>query len=124
MKTHAEAEGFGRRWVDAWNRRDLEAVLAMFADDVIFRSPKAHAITGSAKVFGKPALRAYWSTSLAAISTLSFTFEAVLWDVERQTLAIRYLASLNGTIKHAVEIFEFDPAGCAVRGEALYGTQI
>lgn len=124
MKTYVEAAAFGHRWIDAWNRRDLEAVLAMFADDVIFRSPKALAITCSATVSGKPALRAYWTTSLAAISTLSFTFEAALWDVERQTLAIRYLASLNGTTKHAVEIFEFDPVGHAVRGEALYGAQI
>ncbi len=34
-----EIDAFVAGWIDAWNRRDIEAVLAHFADDVRFTSP-------------------------------------------------------------------------------------
>ena len=55
---------FAAAWIDAWNRRDLEAVLAHFAEDARFRSPKALVLTGRAELHGKPALRAYWQAAL------------------------------------------------------------
>jgi ketosteroid isomerase-like protein len=32
---------FARRWIAAWNERDVEAVLRHYADDVIVTSPTA-----------------------------------------------------------------------------------
>ena len=46
------------QWVAHWNARDVEGVLAKFADDVVFRSHKAHEIVGNGEVRGKAALRA------------------------------------------------------------------
>ena len=33
------------RWINAWNTKDLETVLSMFADNIEFYSPKIKAIT-------------------------------------------------------------------------------
>ena len=35
-----EAVEYTRRWTDAWNRLDVEAVLEHFDDDVIFLVPR------------------------------------------------------------------------------------
>lgn len=59
---------FAQEWVDAWNRRDLEALPAHYADDVEFRSPVAARLLGdpSGMVRGKSNLRAYFTKALAA----------------------------------------------------------
>jgi ketosteroid isomerase-like protein len=56
--------------VQAWNRHDVEAVLAHFHDDVTFSSPVAERVqpqTGGA-VRGKDALRAYWNAALEVLT--------------------------------------------------------
>ena len=67
ISTRTDAEKFAADWAQAWNRRDVEAVLAHFRDDIIFASPTALAVTGSPVVHGKDALRAYWTKALARI---------------------------------------------------------
>jgi ketosteroid isomerase-like protein len=62
-----DAEAYARLWADDWNRRDLDAVLEHFADDVTFSSPKAEQTVGAPTVRGKDALRAYWQRALARI---------------------------------------------------------
>jgi hypothetical protein len=37
--TTTTSDAFARKWVQAWNRRDLEALLLCYADDAEFRSP-------------------------------------------------------------------------------------
>lgn len=44
---------FSREWVAAWNCSDVEAILAHYADDVVFVSPLAATVTGGAEVHGK-----------------------------------------------------------------------
>jgi len=44
------------RWAEAWNRRDVEAILAHYADDVVFVSPRAKELVGDAEVRGKAVL--------------------------------------------------------------------
>jgi ketosteroid isomerase-like protein len=34
-------DDFAHEWIGAWNSRDLERILAHYADDVVFRSPMA-----------------------------------------------------------------------------------
>jgi acyl-CoA thioesterase FadM/ketosteroid isomerase-like protein len=115
------AQAFAHAWTDAWNRRDYEAVLAHYAEDAVFTSPKAERFTGSAVVHGKAALRAYWQTALAQLDRLHFTLEEALWSARTETLSVVYRAELGGQAPaHAVEIMRFR-AGRIVRGEALYG---
>ena len=67
-----EAVEYARRWTEAWNRRDLEAVLEHFEDDVTFSSPKALEAVGAPTVRGKAALRKYWVTALQPVKSLRF----------------------------------------------------
>ncbi len=63
-----EPAAFVAQWIDAWNARDIEAVLTHYADDVVFTSPTALRFvpeTGGT-VHGKHALRSYWTVALDA----------------------------------------------------------
>ena len=44
MTTRGEIDDYVAEWIDAWNRRDVEAVLKHFADSVEFVSPVAAAV--------------------------------------------------------------------------------
>ena len=61
-------DGFARDWIAAWNSRDLDSLLAHYAEDVEFRSPLAARLLGEASgtVRGKQHLREYFSKALAA----------------------------------------------------------
>jgi len=82
-----DAHAFARAWIAGWNARDLEAILAHYADDVIFSSPKALQITGRAQVVGKAALRAYWEKALAKAPDLRFDLETVYVGADAITIA-------------------------------------
>jgi ketosteroid isomerase-like protein len=62
------SDAFAREWIQAWNRRDLESLLACYSDDVEFRSPLAAKLLGepSGTVHGKANLREYFAKALAA----------------------------------------------------------
>lgn len=117
----ADAQRHARRWIAAWNARDLEAVLGFFAADAVFVSPKAERFTGQARVEGKAALRAYWTTALEKITALEFAFEAADWDAATSTLLVVYGAGLNGKHTRACERWVVDAAGQITYGEAYYG---
>jgi len=67
-----EPSAFAAAWIDAWNRHDLEAVLAHYARDIRFTSPFAEKLTGHATVTGTDALRAYWTEGLKRRPALRF----------------------------------------------------
>ncbi|MGI9376469.1 MAG: nuclear transport factor 2 family protein [Tsuneonella suprasediminis] len=52
-------EMFAANWIANWNARDLDAILAHFAEDARFISPLAAELTGSPIIEGKASLRAY-----------------------------------------------------------------
>lgn len=73
------ATEFARQWEAVWNRRDVEAVLKHFHEDVVFTSPVAKQI-GFAEdgvVNGKDALRRYWTLGLEKTPGLHFQVTAV-----------------------------------------------
>ena len=116
-----DASAFARRWADAWNRRAVGEVLDLFADDVIFTSPTALAVTGSPVVRGKQALRAYWSAAMARIESLEFTVQRALWDAGQRELAIIYVARINGATKAVSENLIFAASGLVERAEVFLG---
>jgi uncharacterized protein (TIGR02246 family) len=115
---------FAQNWIDAWHRRDLEAVLAHFADDARFTSPRALATVGTATVIGKDALRNYWQAALAGIETLQFSLDHTVWDPERQELVLVYTSAIDGRRLRACEFMRFGPAGRIVEAEAMYGAPL
>ncbi|HEX6638773.1 MAG TPA: nuclear transport factor 2 family protein [Steroidobacteraceae bacterium] len=115
---------FALEWAAAWNRRDIEAVVAHFADDVQFTSPTALAVTGSAAVLGKSALRDYWRTAMARIDALTFTLTRVLWDAAQRELAIIYVAEINGSARSVSENLIFNEQDLVARAEVFHGAPI
>lgn len=53
-------------WIRAFNARDLDALLALYADDAVHSSPRLRERSPETRgeVRGKPALRAWWSDAL------------------------------------------------------------
>ena len=114
--THDEAVAWAERWIADWNRRDVEAVLAHFADDVEFCSPLVVSVTGepSGVVRGRDALRDYWTRALAERPDLHFDLDGVTVGVA--ALAIHY----RNRGRRTTEVAVFDANGKVARGWGLY----
>lgn len=84
MITQQQAEQFAREWIDAFNRRDLDAMLSHYANDVEFTSPIVVELLGdpSGTIRGKEALRSYFEKGLAAYPNLGFEVLHVLAGVD------------------------------------------
>ena len=118
-------ERFARDWVAAWNRFDVDAVLAHFADDVVFVSPLAATVTGNAEVRGKSELRAYWTKALASRSgPLQFLFDSFIWDEQNRALLILYVSAEPLRKVRKCELMYFRPDGLIWRGEAFAGAVV
>lgn len=123
-RTAEEARRFGEAWAEAWNARDIDTVLAHYADSVTFHSPVAAQVAGTPVLRGKAALRAYWTMALRRISHLRVTVEQVLFDAEQGEIAIFYLAELDERRTRACERLRFGDDGLATLGDALYGAPV
>ena len=122
MSPKVDAQSFADRWISDWNRKDVEAVLLHFREDVVFTSPRAKALFGSPRVEGKSKLREYWSTAISRIQTIRFTLNYVISDSHR--MAIVYIAEIDGKRLHAVEFLAFDEDGLVSEGEGMYGVEL
>lgn len=119
--TRENSEEFATRWADAWNRRDVEAVLERFRQDVIFTSPTALAVVGSPVLRGKDAVRMYWLQALAGIGSLCFAVDRVLWDEGSRELAIIYTSTIDGKTRRVSENLLFDEDGRVAAAEVFHG---
>jgi hypothetical protein len=118
--TNEEALAFADRWVRAWNDRDVEAVLAHFADDATFTSPlAARVIPGSDGVIrGKEPLRRYWNEALRHNPGLRFTLVGVYSGVD--TLVIHF-QNQEGTDRCEVLTFA---SGLVRTGHGTYSASL
>ncbi len=119
--TSSEALVFAEQWAHHWNTRDVEAVLAHFADRAVFTSPVALKVTSKTTIHGKEAIRAYWVRALANLASLHFTINRVLWDADHSELAIIYDREIDGRHERCAEVLTFDAEGRVGRGEAFSG---
>jgi steroid delta-isomerase len=115
---------FTHDWIAAWNRRDIDAVLAHCAETVVVVTPKAEAIIGRSEVRGKSELQEYWRSISADIHHLVFTYDNAFWDPLQRVLTMLYVATIDGVSRRATEILSFNADGLVDRGEALYGAFI
>ena len=122
--TYESMMTFADSWIAAWNRRDIEAVLAHFAEDAQFVRPVARTFVGRPVFRNKKELENYWRAALDRISILEFKLDYATWDERRRELNAVYEANLNGESKRACEIMQFDASGRQIKGEALYGAII
>ena len=123
-RTHSDAEDRGAAWARNWNNRDVDAVLAHFDDDIVFRSSIAADVVGRGTLKGKAELRAYWVKALARITVLQFTVDRVLWDPDLRELAVLYVAALDGKRRRALERMRLNDQGMVIEADALYGAPL
>ncbi len=105
------------RWYAAWNAHDLDAILALYHDDIEFASPYAAALGFSADgvVHGKVMVRAYFEKALARAPELRFAPEALCVGARGHTLIYR-----NHRGELAAESHELDAIGRITRADATY----
>jgi hypothetical protein len=110
------ARAFADRWIALWNSRDLDGVLALFADHVVFSSPTAaRLIDGSDGVVrGKAALRAYWAHALSRNPELHFELLGAYAGINTIVINFRHQTGV-----HANEVLIFD-GDLIVEGHATH----
>ena len=111
-----EPNYFVDEWLTAWNRHDVDAVLAHFHDDVVFTSPVAARVIPDSKgvVRGKAALHEYWSAALESMPDLHFAIVGVYRG--ESVLVINYRNQRGDVVN---EVLEFD-GGLVRRGHGTY----
>jgi hypothetical protein len=110
---------FARRYYAAWNARDLEAIMALYAEDIEFSSPYITALGFSMDgvIHGKPVLRLYVEKALERAPQLIFKPEGLCVGARGHTLIYR-----NHRGERAAEVHEMDEFGLIVRADATYET--
>lgn len=112
--TTPEPATFAEHWIDAWNARDVEAVLAHYAQDVVFTSPTAQRFVpeSGGTVRGKDELRRYWTTALESNRDLRFELLGVYAGID--TIVLNYR---DQTGRLVAEVLAFRD-GLVVAGQA------
>jgi ketosteroid isomerase-like protein len=111
---------FSERYYAAWNKRNLDAILALYADDIEFSSPYIAALGFSPDgvIHGKDLLRLYFEKALERAPQLTFTPESLLVGARGHTLIYR-----NHRGERAAETHEMDGVGLVIRADATYSTE-
>lgn len=117
----AFAQQFAADWIAAWNRHDLDAILAHYADDFEMASPLIPQLAGepSGVLRGKTRVGGYCARALTppALTVpprLRFELIGILTGVDSVALHYR---SRRGP---AMEVFQFDSSGKVIRAAAHY----
>ena len=122
MTLRIDARAFADRWISDWNHKDVEAVLTHFSEGVVFTSPRAKAIVGSARIEGKSRLREYWTKAISRLQTIRFTLDYVINDGDR--MGIVYVAEIDAKRMRSVEFLVFGDDGLVREGEAMHGVEL
>jgi ketosteroid isomerase-like protein len=111
--THLAA--LGREWIAAWNSRDLERVLMLYAENAEMTSDKiiAFGFDSSGTLAGKARLRAYWGKGLELLPDLHFTL--IDTYVSPDSIVVFYANERGAKI---CEYLRLDTAGKIVQGSA------
>jgi hypothetical protein len=117
MKTWQEAWNRATTECDAWNRRDLEAIMMRYAEDVALSSPAVVGRTGRADgwLYGKAKVREYFETGLQ-VPDLHFELVDVLFGVDAICMIFRRETGVTVS-----DLFELDGQDRVIRLLACYG---
>jgi ketosteroid isomerase-like protein len=112
------AREFAVSWMEAWNSRDLERIIAHYAEDVVFSSPLVPTIGGGNcnTIRGREALRAYLSAALRKFPLLRFRLRTV--HVGDEVIVLSY-DSMAGLV--ASEKLKLNKKGQIIRAWVYYG---
>lgn len=85
-----------RKWFNAFNTHDLEALLSLYHDEARHYSPKLKVRQPETNgyVTGKPALRHWWQDAFDRLPTLHYRYTTLTADDER--VFMEYIRSVDG----------------------------
>ena len=108
---------FAATWIADWNAHDVEKILAHYAQDVIFHSPKVAIRTKGAKTFftSREELRPYFNFAFEIRPKLQFTLVKVCQD--ERGMALIYHDE-TGAI--ATELMDLNEQGQVMFARVLY----
>lgn len=77
-------------WKEAWNSHDLDRILSLYSEDVIFKSPRIRTVSGeeSGVLRGKPSVRDYLRRIFERRPDLNCTVGYVFAGVDRRLIAL------------------------------------
>jgi hypothetical protein len=83
-------QAFAHRWREACNSHELDRILALYSDAIVFKSPRVRTLSGaqSGTLHGKAAVRAYWQKLLEKRPDLAFSVDRVFAGLD--TIALEY----------------------------------
>jgi ketosteroid isomerase-like protein len=96
MSTPEDHARLARAWLDAFNRKDVDALIAMYGDDATHTSPKIRALhpdTGG-KLIGRAAIEAWWRGAIARTPGLRYEETAI--TANEQRVVLEYLRFADG----------------------------
>ena len=115
----AHLAALGREWIAAWNSRDVERVLTLYAEDSEMTSDRIPALgfDASGTLRGKDRLRAYWGKALSLLPDLHFTLIDTF--VSPDSVVVFYQTERGNKI---CEYLRLDAAGKIRQGSANHLT--
>ncbi|TXI80615.1 MAG: nuclear transport factor 2 family protein [Flavobacteriales bacterium] len=89
-------KGIAQRWFAAFNAHDLEALLALYADDAQHYSPKLKVRQPETNglITGKAALRAWWRDAFDRLPSLRY--EVVRLTADDELVFMEYIRHVQG----------------------------
>jgi steroid delta-isomerase-like uncharacterized protein len=86
------------KWEEAWNSHDLDRILALYSEDVIFKSPRIRTVSGeeSGVLRGKSAVRDYLCRIFDRRPDLKCSVGHVFAGVDSVALEYRFAHGLHG----------------------------
>ncbi len=117
MLTESQAKEFARKWIEAWNGHDVDAIMHHYDSNVLLTSPVACQLLNDASgtVKGSVALRNYFKRGLELYPNLHFELIEVMCGLSSVVL---YYKNQKGT--KTGEFMEFAESGKVIRVVANY----
>jgi len=109
------------RWLDCFARRDLDGLLALYADDATHTSPKIRTRhpEGAGQLRGKAAMRAWWQDSFDRLPSMRYEPTALTADARR--VVMEYVRHVDGEPDMPIaEVLEIE-GGRIVRSRVFHG---
>ncbi|PSL24315.1 nuclear transport factor 2 family protein [Dyadobacter jiangsuensis] len=106
--TEQVAQSFAEQWIDAWNRHDLTAIMALYSNEIRFYSPYIIKLGMNEEgvITRKDELEKYFGKALSIYTDLHFELRQVLTGAGS---VILYYKSVSDRM--AAEMMELDESG-------------
>ena len=110
-----------QRWLEAWNSRDLDRVLALYASDARHTSARVRSLGGDQDTLaGREAMADYFRRALERYPGLRF--EPLSVSTGPRTVVIEYRAHRVGKEEPTVEVLELDAGGLIAHSRVYHGS--